>query len=168
MANWTSTLLPDQDVLPCDHTSVGMLVFRDDRLLLIERKKPPFGYAPPAGHVDDHGSFSKAATEELFEEVGLEAVSIKLLVEGRKNNRCRRLGGDWHYWRVYHVEAKGAVSPSRTETKRFIWSSKRELKVLAERTELYLAGKISAEDWARDPGLEPVWYEWLKALKWVD
>ena len=39
-------------VKKCDHTSVGMLVWKNKKILLIERKKAPFGFAPPAGHVD--------------------------------------------------------------------------------------------------------------------
>ena len=31
----------------CDHTSVGMIIKRGEETLLIERKKPPFGFAPP-------------------------------------------------------------------------------------------------------------------------
>ena len=68
----------------CDHTSVGMLVYKDDKILLIERKKYPFGFATPAGHIDNKGSYENAAREELEEEVGLKAKSLKLLTEGKK------------------------------------------------------------------------------------
>src|SRR3546814_880586 len=95
------------DMSECDHTSVGMLVWRADKLLLVERRKPPFGYAPPAGHVDDHGSFEEAAHAELEEEVGLHIKSLELLAEGRKDNECRRENGTWHYWKVYKVSAVG-------------------------------------------------------------
>ena len=81
----------------CDHKSVGILVMRDGKLLLIERKKPPFGFAPPAGHIDEHGGFEEAAINELKEEVGLDVLSLKLAAEGRKENPCRR-GSAWHYW----------------------------------------------------------------------
>jgi len=77
----------------CDHTSVGIIVRQGDKFLLIERMKFPFGFAPPAGHVDGDESFEIAARRELTEEVGLEAVSIKLLFEGRKENVCRRHDG---------------------------------------------------------------------------
>ena len=67
-----------------------MLVWRDGKLLLIKRARPPYGFAPPAGHVDTHSSFEVAARKELKEEVGLDTESIKLIVEGRKDNPCRR------------------------------------------------------------------------------
>ena len=78
----------------CDHKSVGMIVRKDDNILLIERRKKPFGFAPPAGHIDGDKTFEESAVRELKEEVGLAATSIKLLIEGRKENHCRR--GRWN------------------------------------------------------------------------
>jgi ADP-ribose pyrophosphatase YjhB (NUDIX family) len=53
----------------CDHTSVGIFVWEKDKLLLIERKKIPYGFAIPAGHVDGDGSFEEARARELKELV---------------------------------------------------------------------------------------------------
>ena len=108
----------------CDNKSVGMLVWRDGTLLLIERKKPPFGFAPPAGHIDGDNSFEESAKRELQEEVDLRAQNIKLLIEGRKENSCRREGGDWHYWKIYQVEAEGEIKRSEDETKQAIFYKK--------------------------------------------
>ena len=96
----------------CDHKSVGMLVWRNGNLLLIERRKPPFGFAPPAGHIDGDNSFEEAAKRELREEVGLKVKNIELLIEGRKDNVCRREDGSWHYWKIYKIEANGEVKRS--------------------------------------------------------
>lgn len=149
----------------CDNKSVGMLVWRDSSLLLIERKKPPFGFAPPAGHIDEDNSFEESAKRELKEEVGLETQNIKLLIEGRKENPCRREGGIWHYWKIYQIEAIGEVKRSEDETKQAIFYKKDDLLLLASKTEKYLRGDIGQDDWEKSPGLEPVWYEWLKELK---
>jgi len=149
----------------CDNKSVGMLVWRDGTLLLIERKKPPFGFAPPAGHVDGDNSFEESAERELKEEVGLEAQNIKLLIEGRKENPCRREGGNWHYWKIYQIEASGEIKRSEDETKQAIFYKKDDLLLLASKTEKYLDGSIEQDDWEKSPGLEPVWHEWLKELK---
>ncbi|MBI2600908.1 NUDIX hydrolase [Candidatus Daviesbacteria bacterium] len=149
----------------CDHASVGMFVWRDDHLLLIERKEFPFGFAPPAGHVDNHGSYEKAAENELKEEVGLRSVSLSLMIEGCKENICRRPGGTWHHWRIYRVEAQGNIQRSRTETRRAGWYSLEEIKSLSDKTVQYLNGGISNENWRMDPGIETVWYEWFRELK---
>lgn len=148
----------------CDNKSVGMIIKRGDKTLLIERKKPPFGFAPPAGHVDDKGSFENAAKEEVEEEVGLTSKKIALLTEGRKENPCRREGGAWHYWRIYQVEAEGEINRSEDETKQAGWFSNGQIKTLAKRTEKFLIGNISPEKWQESPGIEPVWCDWFREL----
>jgi ADP-ribose pyrophosphatase YjhB (NUDIX family) len=105
----------------CDHTSVGMIVWKDKKLLLIERKKIPFGFAPPAGHVDGDTSFESAAIRELKEETGLSTSSMQLLTEGRKDLSCRRLNGDWHYWKIYKMKVDGEIEMNVNETKKIIW-----------------------------------------------
>lgn len=110
----------------CDHTSVWMLVYSEDRnsLLLIERKKFPFWFAPPAGHVDDDPTFEDAARRELEEEVWLVCDVMKLCVEWRKENRCRREDGTWHYWKNIRNDGKKWQCESkfgRDETSGIFW-----------------------------------------------
>lgn len=142
-----------------------MLVWRGDKILLIERKKPPFGFAAPAGHVDEDNSFEMAAKRELMEEVGLEIKGMELLIEGQKDNPCRRTGGNWHYWKVYKVNAIGEIIRSDDETKQANWFGNNQIEILAQKTKRYLAGDIPENEWMRKPGLEPIWYEWLKEIK---
>lgn len=149
----------------CDNKSVGMLVWKDEKLLLIERKKPPFGFAPPAGHIDGDNSFEEAAVRELKEEVGLVTKNIELLTVGRKENPCRREGGGFHYWKIYKIDAEGEIVGSKDETKQAGFYGIDEMSLLANKTQEYLHGSINQNDWEKSPGLEPVWYEWLQALK---
>lgn len=149
----------------CDHKSVGMIVWRDEKILLLERMKFPFAWAPPAGHLDGNEDFAEMAKIELFEEAGLTAKSLKLLSEGRKENPCRRIDGIWHHWQIFEVETEGETNRSLSETKQLKWAGVDELKKLAKRTEQYEAGEISEDDWRKNPGLEPVWCEWLNELK---
>ncbi len=135
-----------------DHTSVGMLVWLEGKLLLIERAKPPWGFAPPAGHVDGDPSYEDAARRELQEEVGLTATTLRLVGEGRKENQCRRQGGSWHQWKIFATTAEGTASGSIVETKQDRWCTPDELHGLAERTRAYQTGKISEERWRRSRG----------------
>lgn len=152
----------------CDHTSVGILIKNGaGELLLIERKKPPFGFAPPAGHVDEHCSYEKAVENETREEVGLEPIRISFIAQKRKGNPCRRKGGTWHHWRIYRVETRGRIRRSQDETKQAGWYNKAKIKSLATKTELYLTGEITEEEWQKSPGLEPVWQEWFKDLELI-
>ena len=148
----------------CDHTSVGMLVWKEGRLLLIERMKFPFGFAPPAGHVDGDSSFEIAAKRELEEEVGLETKEMNLRIKGRMENKCRRKDGSWHYWKIYEMEVTGELKRSESETKKAGFFSLEEIKTLAKKTEKYLKKEISDSDWGKSPGIETVWFEWFKKL----
>lgn len=141
-----------------------MLVQKGGSILLIERMKKPFGFALPAGHVEDDESYDQAAVRELQEEVGLIATSVQLLAEGRKENSCRRERGSWHFWKIYRLSVEGEVKRSLDETKRADWCSLEEIKELAKRTESRATGNITEETWERSPGLEPVMYEWFKEL----
>jgi len=151
----------------CDNKSVGMIIKKDEKILLNERKKPPFGFAPLAGHVDDHGSFEDAARDEVKEEAGLTVTKLTLIFEGRIENYCRRKDGTWHYWKWYTAETEGKIVANPDETIRVGWYSKREVKKLADRTKKYLAGEITDDEWLKNPGLEPAWFEWAKEMKMI-
>ncbi len=148
----------------CDNKSVGIVAKKNGKILLLERKKFPFGFAAPAGHVDDFPSPEDAAKGELNEETGLVVDSLKLVKEERVDNPCRRIGGDHHYWWIFEVEVSGEIVPSKDETKQVYWCELSELKQLAEKTEKYRNGEISEDVWEKGPGLEPVWYDWFKKL----
>ncbi len=148
----------------CDHTSVGMLVWKNDGLLLIERARPPYGFAPPAGHVDGAPSYEAAAEKELSEEVGLTAEHLTLSIEGRKDNPCRREDGNWHNWKVYTATVRGDITRSKDETKQARFVDKTELASLARKTEAYRQGALSDAEWQHSPGLEQIWYEWFQDL----
>ena len=148
----------------CDHTSVGMIVWKGDKILLIERAKFPKGFACPAGHVDSDESYEISAKRELKEEVGLDATELALVADKRMENPCRREGGSWHHWKVFKTEASGELERSLDETKKAGWYSIEEIKNLGAKTQEYRDGKISEEAWDQNPGLEPIWFDWLKEL----
>jgi len=148
----------------CDHTSVGMFVWNDGKLLLIERKRFPFGFAVPAGHVDGDASFEIAAVRELGEEVSLKALDLELILDIRKDNPCRREDGTWHHWKLYKVNVSGELSRSLGETKQARLFTVDQIKDLSKRTEKYMRKEISEDEWEKSPGLEPVMYELFKEL----
>ncbi len=150
----------------CNHTSVGMIVFNaQHHLLLIERRKYPYGYACPAGHVDNGETYEQAALRELHEEVGLQAVHLDCVLDLTVDNACRRPYGDWHRWKVYQVQAIGALNRNLSETKQAGWFEPSALAALASKTERYRAGALAEELWQEQPGLEPVWYDILTTLE---
>ncbi len=166
----------------CDHTSVGIIA-RDDQgsILLIERMKFPFGWAPPSGHCDGL-SYPVACFKEFQEETGLSVVGAPKPVipkNSRKDYVCRR-GGQYHHWQILEVRWRGEIKPSESETKNACWCSLDEIILLARKTEEYLQSlklaatlqkelevgmvKLIEVNWQANPGLEPVWYEFFKEL----
>ena len=121
----------------CDHKSVGVVLTNPEgQVLLIERARFPFFWAPPAGHVDDHGDVLQAAIEETKEEVGiaLAADSLRRAIDSQRmtNNRCRRSPDGWHDWTVF-VATIGdvAMQLEPDEVKQMCWADPSELATMA-------------------------------------
>lgn len=153
----------------CTNESVGMLILRDERLLLIRRARVPYGWAPPAGHVDLGEDWARAATRELFEKTGLAANSLRLMHTQTYQNKCRRPGGDHHRWKVYQVDCpRGAPVRSPTETQDLKWVTRAELRELVELSVRHCRSHSSVMAWRSNPGLEPVWVSILDdiVLNW--
>ncbi|MEK9186589.1 MAG: NUDIX domain-containing protein [Patescibacteria group bacterium] len=171
----------------CDNTSVGVLIYRGDQLLMIERHNYPKAYALPAGHCDGD-SFEKSAKRESKEEVGLAIVISNPEFTNEVENPCKRQGGDHHSWKVYRtLEWSGKVKAG-SDAKRFFWASPKEVKRLAKRTEYFMekyeipysrVGELTLaifgnpqsaeqnrtdEEWYWGMGLEPVWYYIIKNI----
>ena len=174
----------DQHQAPayCNHTSVGILVERDGAFLFFRRVKFPFGCAAPAGHVDELISigqpdeaaiYEQAASRELEEEVGLVASSLTLVLEAITPYPCRRIpidgGTPWHKWRVYRAEVDASQTSRENvaETRNLQWLTKEQLQEKAARTARYLVGQIPEEEWQADPGLEPVWMDFVVQLRLI-
>jgi 8-oxo-dGTP pyrophosphatase MutT (NUDIX family) len=157
----------------CDHKSVGVLL-RNERneLALLERGRFPIGIAPPAGHVDDHGTPEQAAIEEVSEEVGvivaLDGLKRTAVRDRRVGNVCRRENGDHHVWNVYEAAVTYPVlHADPDETKGAAWYAMDAVQELAARTKAYQEGRISEQQWAENPGLEEVWLAFLTELGYV-
>ena len=57
--------------------TVDIIIEIDDKIVLIERKNPPHGWALPGGFVDYGESFETAAVREAKEETGIEVSNIE-------------------------------------------------------------------------------------------
>jgi len=147
----------------CSNKSAGTIVKENGKILLIERKNIPYGFACPAGHVDRGEDFETCAKRELFEETGLKAIKTRLLAEGRQEGICKR-GGTFHSWKVYEAEVQGEIKPSEREIKQVDWYPIDKIREFAGRTRKYIAGEISENEWQKSPGLEITWFRWFEKL----
>lgn len=156
----------------CCKTSVGVLVFNEARthLLMIKRGTAPAGIAPVAGHaLDEHASYEAAAREEVAEEIGLTVTGLRRLpVGGFHPGRCRRIGSTGHTWEIYEATVTGELNASEREVAAVGWWEVADLQTLAERTAAWASGQITGEEFATDPGLEPVWCHWMSELGLVE
>lgn len=125
------------------HFSVGALIERDGKYLLIDRATEPFGFAGIAGHVDEGEDAQSAVVREVKEEVGLDVKDLKLLFEEELGwNWCNK-GTAVHYWYLFRCRTTGDMSRDARETKSAGWYLKEDIKYLK---------------------LEPVWDYWFKKL----
>lgn len=65
--------VPQRNPLP----TVDIIIEIGTRIVLIERKNPPFGWALPGGFVDCGESFEAAALREAEEETGLKVTALR-------------------------------------------------------------------------------------------
>ena len=164
----------------CDNKCVGILVWKDSRLLMIERKKYNFGFAIPAGHLDGDEPL-KAAAKELSEEVGLIADELKEKLNLGLPNPCRRENGTHHLWTIAEAtQWHGEIKPSADETKTYLWADKNLIGRFAQDLESFAAkNKIPFDHkhlhqivketndnplWEESPGLEPPMYFLFKRM----
>lgn len=156
----------------CDHLSVGTIIEDGINIALLLRAKLPQAYAPPAGHIDQHGSPEQAAINEPFEELGLiiapEALIKTAIANRRVDNPCPRGGGNYHHWWVFRAtQFEGRITPSADETRGAAWYDREQLQALADRTIQWRADGSNSEDWQQNPGLEEVWLGFLAELGYI-
>jgi len=128
------------------HYSVGAIIARDGKFLLIDRKNPPLGYAALAGHIDEGEDKEVALRREVKEESGLTVTGCKLIGEGRYDGVTCVLEEQNHYWYVYECEALGDVVLDDDEEHSIGWYTLDEIKKLP---------------------LEPSWLYWFKKLSLI-
>lgn len=125
------------------HRSVGAIIRKDNKYLLMDRAVKPLGFACIAGHVEKGEDPDHALRREVKEESNLEVTSAKLVGEGVIDDVECVLGITQHEWKVYECQVKGMLRPD-AESLSMGWYTKEQMKNLK---------------------FEPSWEFWLRRLK---
>lgn len=64
---------------------VSVVLFYNDRFLMLKRNNPPVNWCPPCGRVENGESFVEAAIREVFEETSIK-IKTPILVDVWHNN----------------------------------------------------------------------------------
>lgn len=125
------------------HYSVGAIIKKGNKYLLIDRRQYPLGFAGIAGHVDEGETPGQALIREVKEESGLDVKNFKLIHEEEVEwNKCiHKVRG--HYWYLFECDVKGKPKRYKKEEKSIGWYSKKDIEKLE---------------------LEHVWQYWFKKL----
>jgi len=125
------------------HFCIGAIIIRDGKILMIDRKKYPYGWACIAGHIDEGEVPEEALIREVQEESGYDVENFELLFEEEIDNPCSR-DVQTHYWYVYKADVSGQITKNEEETKDIKWVDLNSIQDLT---------------------LEPVWDYIFKKLK---
>lgn len=129
------------------HYTVGAIIERDGKYLLIDRALPPYGWAGVAGHLGDGEDPDDAVVRKVNGEVGLEVITKEILYREEVPWNTCRVGVDCHYWSLYKCKTKGDISIDTEGAKSYDWVSKEEIAKLK---------------------LEPVWNYWFRKLRIIE
>jgi ADP-ribose pyrophosphatase YjhB (NUDIX family) len=135
------------------HYSAGAWVTYGGGVVLLDRINIPYGFAAPAGHVDEGETSLDSFVRELGEETGLKPVgSIETICQDVivKGNSCKR-GVHQHSWSVYALNAEGSLRLEEGGANSVGVYSVAKMKRLLD------AGKF-----------EPVWDKWIREYDLLD
>jgi len=125
MSKPKTTTLPDGRIT---HYSVGAIIKRHDKYLMIERAISPICFAGVAGHIDEGENEIEAIKREVEEESGLIVTSCKLLAEEEMEGNWCSKGTTCHYWYLFDCKVEGEIIKNERETKKVGWFTLDEIK----------------------------------------
>lgn len=130
------------------HFSVGAVIKRGNKFLLIDRANSPFGFAGIDGHINqDESDPVKALFRKVEEVSGLKVEKHELFFQEELDwNWCPR-EASVHEWHLFICEVSGELKPNEGEVKSIGWYTVAEIQKLK---------------------LEEVWEYWFTKLRIIN
>ena len=125
------------------HFSVGAIIQKNNKILIIERNLPPKGFAGMAGHIDENEAPEQALAREIKEETNLNLLSKKLLFKKRiiQKEDCVSKS-KIHRWYLYKCAVSGEIKPAKKEVKSIRFMTRKQIKKLYKEKRLEYAWVI--------------------------
>jgi ADP-ribose pyrophosphatase YjhB (NUDIX family) len=111
------------------HFSVGAIIKKGEKYLLIDRANIPEGFACIAGHMEPGENPEQAIIREIKEESKLDARECKLLFEETLYKNICSDGIENHHWYIFECNVKGQEK-NNEEAKSIGWYAPSEIKNL--------------------------------------
>jgi ADP-ribose pyrophosphatase YjhB (NUDIX family) len=112
------------------HRSVGAIIRKDGKILMLDRVDPPFGWACSCGHVEEGEDIKEALKRETMEETGLKIKDFKLIAhEFVPWNECKR-GEKGHDFFIYEILDWTGEVKNNYESKKIDWFSSEDIKLI--------------------------------------
>lgn len=103
------------------HWTVGALIERDGKFLLMRKRTWPYLWDVVAGHLTTGEDPAAAVVREISEETGLRLVKLDLVFQGEIfPDPCRR-GVNIHAWTLFRGPADGELRPDPREVAELRW-----------------------------------------------
>lgn len=126
------------------HYSVGAIIKRDGKFLLLDRLRAPLGFAGVAGHVEDGETIEDSLRHQVEEESGMQVQKCHLLFQEEMDQNWCFYGVGFHYWYLYECETEGEPKLDISEAKSIGWYTVEEMKKMK---------------------LDPAWQYWFKKIE---
>lgn len=126
------------------HRSVGAIIKKNGKILMLDRVNPPFGWACPCGHIEETEEIKDALKREVLEETGLKINDFKLVIhEFIPWNKCKE-GVKGHDFFIYEVLDWEGEIEGNYESKGMRWIGKEEFEnIESEETWYYFIKKCN-------------------------
>lgn len=140
---------------PCSRRRVGMLI--NDEQGNVFTYAHPNGISPISTHPSTEPTWEGEARDIFYRWTGTHTLKMHLASASAVREMCQGKPS-CHYWTVFSATIS-RIKPQLPVTAlyRHVWTNHQQRQALLRRTIAYAHGWITSQEWAAQPGFDPVW-----------